>query len=378
MSIPADLWQELSALLDEGLALAIEERARWLDGLGRERPELAPHLRRLFAAHERPEGSDPLRASPTGLMAEALSQRRPDAAIAAGDMLGPYRLLAPLGEGGMGSVWLAEQTVAVLRRVALKVPHAGLEDPAATAERFAQERDFLAGLEHPHIARLYDAGVSGTGVPYLAMEWIDGMAITRYADERRLTVAARVALFQQVLQAVRFAHARLVIHRDIKPSNILVTAEGEVKLLDFGIARLVGDTIVHEPSGGPVHAPGSTSRALTPEAASPEQLAGEKLATPSDVYSLGVVLYELLCGRRPYRLDAAVTGGEPALLHAAVLAARIAPPSTQAHDDVSAERRSTTPRRLQRELAGDLDAIVVKTLMKRADERYDSAQALAT
>ena len=377
MSIPADLWPELSAMLDEALVLAPEERSAWLAGRESDRPDLAPHLRRLLAAHERPEGSDPLHARPAELMAEALTQHRPDAAVAAGDMLGPYRLLAPLGEGGMASVWLAEQTVAVLRRVALKVPHPGLEDPVATAARFAQERDFLAGLEHPHIARLYDAGISESGLPYLAMEWIDGVPITRYADERRLRVAARVALFGKVLEAVRFAHARLVIHRDIKPSNILVTTDGEVKLLDFGIARLLGDAMALEPSTAGARAPGSTSRALTPEAASPEQLAGATLTTPSDVYSLGVVLYELLCGQRPYRLDAAITAGEPAVLHAAVVAARIAPPSTRALDDVAATCRGTTPQRLRRELAGDLDAIVAKTLMKRPEERYDSAEALA-
>ena len=370
MAIPSELWPELAALFDEGLALASQERIDWLAGQERRRPDLMPYLRRLLAAHERPEGTDPLRAPPIELMAEALIQRRPDAAIAAGDMLGPYRLLALLGEGGMASVWLAEQTVAVRRRVALKVPHPGLEDPAATATRFEQERDFLAGLEHPHIARLYDAGVSEAGLPYLAMEWIEGLPITRYADERRLTVAARVALFGQVLQAVRFAHARLVIHRDIKPSNILVTADGEVKLLDFGIARLLGDALALEQGGDAL-------RALTPEAASPEQLAGSMLTTPSDVYSLGVVLYELLCGQRPYRLDPAVIAGVPASLHAAVLAARIAPPSTVAIDTTSAERRGATPRKLREQLAGDLDAIVAKALMKRLGDRYDSAEALA-
>ena len=197
--------------------------------------------RDLLAAHGRPVDGDPLHALPAALIASALAQHGPALALVAGRMLGPYRLVEPLGEGGMASVWLAEQTLNVRRRVALKIPHAGLEEPQATAARCARECDFLAGLEHPHIARLYDAGASADGLPYLAMEWIDGVPITQYADLHRLGVAERVDLFQQVLDAVRFAHARLVIHRDIKPSNILVTPGGEVKLLDFGIARLLDE-----------------------------------------------------------------------------------------------------------------------------------------
>ena len=372
MRIPAELWPDLSRLFDEALNLSADERAPWLARLDGDRPTLAAHLRRLLAAHaQQPEG-DVLHEPPTAFIASALEQGSPSP-LEAGRMLGPYRLVAPIGRGGMASVWLAEQTLNVVRRVALKLPAWGLEDPAATAARFAQERDFLAGLEHAHIARLYDAGVSEDGQPYLAMEWIDGMPITQYADERRLGVRERIALFLQVLQAVRHAHARLIIHRDIKPSNILVTPEGEVKLLDFGIARLIADGIGADASKP---AP-SLSQALTPDTASPEQLAGEPLGTPSDVYSLGVVLYELLTGHRPYTFGLDARTRTPASLHAALVDTVVPALSSQASDVASAQRRGARPAQLRRMLAGDLDAIVGKALKKDAAERYQSAEALA-
>src|SRR5664279_5642865 len=200
MTIPAALWPRISQLLDEALLLEAPARASWLARLGVEHPDEAVHVRRLLAAHERPAGADALGAPPAGLIAAALADDGATRALAPGQMLGPYRLLERIGEGGMASVWLAEQTVNIVRRVALKIPHAGLEDAAAMTARFAHERDFLAGLEHPHIARLYDAGASADGLPYLAMEWIDGVPITRYADDHGLDVAARIELFLQVLQ----------------------------------------------------------------------------------------------------------------------------------------------------------------------------------
>ncbi len=373
MAIPTDLWPELSAFLDEALALTPNDRTAWLVVRERERPDLSSYLRRLLAAHEQPAHSDPLKDPPLRLMATALAQYVPVHALTAGQMLGPYRLIEPLGQGGMASVWLAEQTVSVLRRVALKIPHAELEDAAAMTARFTQERDFLAGLEHPHIARLYDAGVSVDGLPYLAMEWIDGLPITRYCDDHRLTVAQRIELFRQVLQAVRHAHARLVIHRDIKPSNILVTAGGEVKLLDFGIARLLGD-----PDGEDSSPIALRARALTPEAASPEQLAGKVLTISSDVYSLGVVLYELLTGRRPYSLSRNDSNASAASLHEALLATPIVPPSSLNYDVATLAGRSTTWRSLRRALAGDLDAIVAMALQMDPEQRYAAVGELGS
>ena len=377
MNVPPQLWPEISGLLDESLNLGAAERLEWLARLSASRPELAVQLRRLLQAHDRPSGIDPLNGPPAQLLVAALADHPSAQAsrLVAGQMLGPYRLLASIGEGGMASVWLAEQTVNVLRRVALKIPHSLLEEPAATAARFIHERDLLASLEHPHIARLYDANISADQRPYLAIEWIDGIPITRYADEHRLDTAQRVELFQQVLQAVRFAHARLVIHRDLKPSNILVTANGEVKLLDFGIAALLGHTPTDRESQ-----PGSAvvTQALTPETASPEQLAGETLGTPTDVYSLGVVLYELLTGQRPYRLDAPDGDRSATALHDALIAAPVIPLSQAHFDETAATTRGTHVRGLRRALAGDLEAICGKALRKRAAERYESAEAMST
>jgi hypothetical protein len=372
MAIPASLWPELSRLLDEALNLAPADRATWLDRLSVRRAELAPHLQRLLAAHQQAAGAvDPLSGPPSGLIASALAQAsgQSQSALQAGQQLGAYRLIQPIGHGGMASVWLAEQTLNVLRRVALKLPYADLEDAPATNARFKQERDFLAGLEHEHVARLYDAGVTERGQPYLAMEWIDGLPITRFADERQLTIAQRLQLFLQVLQAVSYAHARLVIHRDIKPSNILVTPEGQVKLLDFGIARLLGDGLPDEAD--------AAARALTPDSASPEQLAGQPLGTASDVYSLGVLLYELMTGQRPYSLASRAKAIDTAALHATLLAITLVEPSTAAIDDAAAAARGTRPRRLRRALAGDLDAIVGMALMKQPAQRYPSVDAMA-
>ncbi len=372
MSIAPELWPEISRLLDEAMSLEPGEREAWLLRVDAGNAIVAAHVRRLLAAHERATGSDALVAPPADLVAAAFASGDDAPPLAGGMMLGHYRLLGRIGEVGMASVWLAEQSLTVVRRVALKIPHTGLEDAAAMTARFAHERDFLAGLEHPHIARLYDAGASASGLPYLAMEWIDGVPITRFADEHGLGIAQRIPLFLQALQAVRHAHARLIIHRDLKPSNILVTPEGEVKLLDFGIARLLEDALGSE---APATVAGGAPRALTPQSASPEQLAGEPLGTTSDIYSLGVVLYELLTGQRPYQLAAG--GSSATSLHAALVATEIGAPSDAAIDADAAAKRGTTPTGLRGALAGDLDAIVAKALMKDAALRYESAEAMS-
>ncbi|HXW96249.1 MAG TPA: serine/threonine-protein kinase, partial [Gemmatimonadales bacterium] len=285
-----------------------------------------------------------------------------------GQTVGPYVLLRLLGAGGMGEVWLARRADGEFQReVALKLP---LSNPLPwdLAARFSLERDILARLEHPHIARLYDAGVSAEGQPYLAMEMVHGEPITAFSDGRRLDVEARIALFAQVLAAVQFAHANLVLHRDLKPSNILVTAGAEVRLLDFGIAKLLAPD-APAPQGTVTEFAG---RMLTPAYASPEQVLGQPLSTASDVYTLGVVLFELLTGRAPYhvelssvaQLELAIVQGDPLRPSAAI-------------DDHAAELRQTSRRKLARQLAGDLDTVVGKALARRPGDRYGSAAALA-
>ena len=359
MEISAPTWTSLSKLLDEAFDLDPAARTAWLRQQTESQPELAPLLRRLLAAHASSETADVLARLPTlGLPTEVPTRH---AGLDAGDRVGPYRLKRELGSGGMADVWLAERADgAFVRDVALKLPHISRlrRDLAA---RFARERDILARLEHPHIARLYDAGVADDGLPYLAMEFVDGEQITNYCDDKRLDVPARLHLFAQVLEAVQYAHANLIIHRDLKPSNILISAGGQVRLLDFGIAKLLAD----DDSASETPLTQLAGRALTPDYASPEQIRGESLTIASDVYSLGVVLYELLAGQRPYRLKLE----SAAQLEQAILSTDPAKPSGVITAK-AARARNTSARHLARALAGDLDTIVCKALAKNPLRRY--------
>ena len=327
LNVSAATWNALSQLLDEAFNLEPAARAVWLAELATTQPQLAPTVQRLLAAeHEQRNGRFPGAIAAAGIAIEGV----PPTALAAGARVGPYRLKRELGAGGMADVWLAERADgAFTRDVALKLPMMN-RLRRDLAERFARERDILARLEHPHIARLYDAGVSEDGLPYLAMEYVDGLPITQYCDAHKLDIAARLRLFAQVLDAVQFAHASLVIHRDLKPSNILVTASGEVRLLDFGIAKLLAENeTAHE-----TQLTQMAGRAMTPDYASPEQIKGESLTIATDVYSLGVVLYELLAGCRPYRLKVQ----SPAQLENAILAAEPSKPSSALTDEAAHAR----------------------------------------
>ena len=319
LKVSAATWNALSQLLDEAFNLEPAARAVWLAELAESQPQLAPTVRKMLAAYTSSETDDFLARSPR--LASLLNESRLTA-LTAGARVGPYRLKRELGAGGMADVWLAERADgAFTRDVALKLPITS-RLRRDLAERFARERDILARLEHPHIARLYDAGVSEDGLPYLAMEYVDGLPITEYCDAHKLDIAARLRLFAQVLDAVQFAHASLIIHRDLKPSNILVTAAGEVRLLDFGIAKLLAEN----ETALETQLTQMAGRAMTPDYASPEQIKGESLTIATDVYSLGVVLYELLAGCRPYRLkvqspaqlENAILVAEPQRLSAAV------------------------------------------------------------
>jgi len=282
--------------------------------------------------------------------------------------VGPYRLERELGRGGMGTVWLARRTDGLLKRpVALKLPIAGPRIADLT-RRFGRERDILADLAHPNIARLYDAGVTAEGQPYLALEYIDGTPIIAYCDRHRLSIRGRLGLYSQVLHAVRYAHSRLVIHRDLKPSNILVTNEGRVSLLDFGIAKLLDD-----PAAASMQLTQMGAQLLTPDYASPEQLAGQALSTSSDVYSLGVLLYELLAGGRPYVLKRT----SRAALEEAILTTEPKRLSQAEFDAAVAANRAAVPGKLRKLLRGDLDTITAKALKKNPAERYATVDAFS-
>lgn len=351
-------WPELSALLDQALDLSEGERMAWLSTLPAKHSMHRDTLAQLLGPAARIATSGVLEELPRF---EGPSREDVDGAIdaiAPGDLVGPYRLIYELGRGGMGTVWLAERAdQSPRRRVALKLPHMGWEPNLHV--RLARERDILASLEHPHIARLYDAGLDQLGRPYLALEYVAGMPIDRYAETHRLTVRQRLDLLLQVARAVAHAHTRLVVHRDLKPSNILVTASGEIRLLDFGIAKL----LQAEGGGDASELTRVGSRRLTPDYASPEQIRGESIGTTSDVYSLGVVAYESLAGKRPYRLKR-TTAGE-----------RL-PETVDIVEVPLASRACADPGRA-RQLRGDLDAILNKALKQNAAERYPTIDAFA-
>ncbi|HEU4665548.1 MAG TPA: serine/threonine-protein kinase, partial [Dokdonella sp.] len=294
----------------------------------------------------------------------------PDEAQAAheGRMVGPFRLVREIGRGGMGAVWLAERADGAFRqRVAVKLIRSGWDVDEVLA-RFRAERQILAGLQHPNIAHLVDGGVTADGKPWLALEYIDGEDLRAWCDSRRLDLAARLQLFLTVCDAVAHAHQRLVVHRDLKPSNILVGRDGVVKLLDFGIAKLL------DAADGGI----SATRVFTPEYAAPEQVRGELLTTAVDIHALGLLLYELLCGRRPFETEHST----PAAYERAVLDQEPTRPSlVVSRDDAAAAsisaHRDLAPARLRRELRGDLDAIVLKALRKEPSQRYASVQAFA-
>lgn len=352
MPADAERLKRINALLEQGLGLPRDQREAWLAGLTEGERTLALQIKSLL---ERATDDDTFMRLPVVLDAGSDDNAPPQ--DQAGDTIGPYRLVREIGHGGMGTVWLAERMDgAMQRQVALKLPRTGWA--LGLAQRMARERDILAALEHPHIARLYDAGTTGAGRPWLAMEHVQGLPIDEHCRTHALDVPQRVRLFLQVVDAVAHAHARLVVHRDLKPSNILVTPEGQVRLLDFGVAKLLEDDVDLAQD-----LTQQLGRAVTPDYVAPEQLSGARLTVAADVYSLGVVLYELLTDERPYRLGR-VAG--PAL-EQAIREADVVPASSRVSGD----------RHLARLLRGDLDTIVGKALRKDPARRYTSAEAMA-
>jgi serine/threonine-protein kinase len=347
-------WERVRQLFDAAVALPPEARAAFLARESAGDASLAEEVRGLLAADER--------------AAERLGHAVRDAAAVAvaavdaaqspmeGRRLGPWRLVRELGHGGMGAVYLAERVDgAFTQQVALKVIRRGFEN-ATLHDRFNAERRILARLEHPSIARLVDGGVTADGQPWYAMELVEGDPIDRYCASQALDLDARLKLFTKVCRAVMFAHSCLVVHRDLKPDHILVTRHGEVRLLDFGIAKLLDDS----DDGAAQTRTGM--RLMTPGYASPEQVRGERVGTTSDIYSLGVILYELLTGERPYDLQG------KSVVEVERIVSQIEPerPST----------RVSETGRLRRALRGDLDVICLKALRKEPERRYGSVEAL--
>jgi len=364
---PVADWQQLSALYEAADALDPVALAAWLAQLRAQPHPLLNQLEQMLAARSQVQHNGFL-----GTLPRMPVPPEPDAVVwAEGSRVGPYRLVRHLGEGGMAEVWMAQRDDGAFQRtVAIKLlfRHAGSSQRDSFAQRFARERDILASLNHPNIAGLHDAGVTPDGQPWLALEYVEGETLTRWCDTQRLDIAARVRLFRQVLLAVQHAHANLVIHRDLKPGNILVTSQGEVRLLDFGIAKLM------EAEGGALAETELTRQAgrpMTPQYAAPEQLLGQPLTTACDVYALGVVLYELLCGERPYelKLDSA------AQLEQSILDIEPRSPSRRTLTDATVQARGSTSVVLHRTLANDLDAIVLRALAKKPAQRYGSAEA---
>jgi serine/threonine-protein kinase len=362
-------WQEISPYLDHALGLPEQERIDWLVRFRGCNPELGAMVEALLYGHRVLEEEDFLEGNQLLMLGQS---------GLAGQTVGPYTLISEIGHGGMGTVWQAERSSGHSeRQVAIKflrIAFLGRDGE----ERFKREGRILGRLAHPHIAELLDAGVSASGQPYLVLEYVAGDHIDRYCDERNLDVEARLHLFLDVLSAVAHAHSNLIVHRDIKPSNVLVRNDGQVKLLDFGIAKLLEDDI-EEGRGGLATIDGA--RPMTPEYAAPEQLSGGTVTTGTDIYALGVLLYVLLTGKHP-----AGTGPHsPAELIKAIV--HIEPP--RASDAVGQKRSNARAvamhvtkcgipaDKLRRLLRGDLDTIIAKALKKDPEERYASVDAFA-
>jgi serine/threonine protein kinase len=368
MRLTAPQMALMSRLLDEALSLDDAGRRRWLDALPEEYRELFGPLRHALLPElfQTPGGTNFANFLQSGELDEYSAA---STGLEAGARVGPYELIRLLGAGGMAEVWLAKRADGAFNReVALKLPsHTRVRRDLE--QRFARERDILASLEHPHIARLYDAGIDPQGLPYLSMEYVQGELLTDWCDAQRLDIPARLRIFLQVLEAVQYAHERQVIHRDLKPSNILVTKGGQTRLLDFGVATLLDNG----EAAGKTPLTTVYGHALTPIYASPELIRGEPVDAKSDIYSLGVVLFELLTGDRPYRLNA---GASRAILEQAIAAAEVRKPSTQIVQQAWGAR-GVTHEQLTRQLRGDIDHIVLKALEKDPNARYASAAAMA-
>ncbi len=373
-----DQWQRVNDLFYAALERDPDQRHEFLLRACNDDSETLREVESLLAAHHR---ADTLTGGQVFQKAVRVIADEEPASIT-GNRIGPYRIIREIGRGGMGAVYLAERDDdEYQKQVAIKLIKRGM-DSDAILHRFLSERQILARLDHANIARLLDGGTTTDGRPYFVMEYIEGLAIDRYADERKLSITERLTLFLDVAAAVQHSHQHLVVHRDIKPSNIIVTSDGSPRLLDFGIAKIVTpDTGIAETR--------SAKGWMTPEYSSPEQLRGEAITTATDIYSLGVVLYELLTGRSPYRIENRSPMEVAELISSAdpqrpsTAAVRVSPATvrddapTQISPDVLSESREGTPEKLRRRLSGDMDNIVLKAMHKDKGSRYASVAAFA-
>ncbi len=368
----AERWQQVRSILDRAIALPQSERSPYLDQNCADDRELRDEVESLLRSHE--EAGSVFLKHPAASLQVALEAGR---ATRIGSRIGVYEILDEIGHGGMGEVYRAGRADGQYEKaVAIKLVRGGY-DTAGLLQRFRHERQILASLDHPNIARLLDGGTTDDGLPYLVMELIEGDRVDVYSDTHRLSITQRLQLFSQICSAVQYAHQRLVIHRDLKPSNVLVTVDGTPKLLDFGIAKLIDPESIVETT---------MLRPMTPEYASPEQIRGEPITTASDVYSLGVVLYQLLTGRSPYagetssshQLARAVCDTDPAKPSTVVLKSL---PATDGVEQPTPEMlgglREGSAAKLRRRLSGDLDNIVLKAMRKEPHQRYASVEQFA-
>jgi len=369
-------WRQISQLYGAVLAQNMTGRATFLaDACGAD-DELRETLESLLAHQDSAEHF--LDVPALEVTARSDSEAAPTTPME-GRRFGAYRIQHEIGRGGMGSVYLADRVDETFhKRVAIKIVRPGFVD-AEIIGRFRQEREILAALDHPTIARVIDGGSTDDGVPYFVMDYVDGQPIDTWCDQRKADVTRRLELFRAVCSGVQHAHDHLVLHRDLKPANIFVTADGTVKLLDFGIAKLLASGAVPGMSANTAMA----MRVMTPAYASPEQVRGEPLSVTSDVYALGVVLYELLTGHWPYRTQGrllhevtrAICEEEPTLPSTVVGQVEDAPGEKATHPltpETVSEVREGTPARLRRRLEGDLDNILLKALDKESARRYRS------
>ena len=369
-------WQQLDTLFRSALQVDEARRAEFLEQSCAGDSELFEELQSLLDADH--QAGDSLEQA---VAAEAARMEHRDLASREGEVIGAYEVVRLLGKGGMGTVYLARRADRKYRKnVAIKVLKRGMDSDEIVG-RFLQERQILAGFEHPNIARLIDAATTDDGLPCLIMEYVDGLPVDQYCRLNELDLAQRLALFSTICSAVQAAHRNLIVHRDLKPSNILVTTDGVAKLLDFGIAKLLHPSTVDTAVSNP------GVRALTPDYASPEQLRGDTITTASDVYSLGILLYRLLTGRVPYRsphhfgpeVEQMARDREPLRMSAMVSngAVEETPESDALNEPADALFEGSSVQKLAKKLVGDLDTIVAKALNREPADRYPSVEALA-